>query len=62
LVTKGEGFGFFGNIIVGLIGGLIGNFIFGFFGFSDPNFIGSIIVSTVGAVILLYFINMFRNN
>jgi uncharacterized membrane protein YeaQ/YmgE (transglycosylase-associated protein family) len=53
LIRKGKGYGFFGNIIIGLIGGFVGNLIFGLFGITDTNFIGSIVVSTVGAVILL---------
>jgi uncharacterized membrane protein YeaQ/YmgE (transglycosylase-associated protein family) len=61
-IQKGQGFGFVGNIIVGLIGGFIGNLLFGLLGIQDSNFIGSIIISTIGAVVLLYLISLFRNN
>jgi uncharacterized membrane protein YeaQ/YmgE (transglycosylase-associated protein family) len=60
-IQKGEGFGFFGNIIVGLIGGFIGNFLFGLLGIQDSNFLGSIVISTVGAVVLLYLLRLFKN-
>jgi uncharacterized membrane protein YeaQ/YmgE (transglycosylase-associated protein family) len=62
MIRKGSGFGFFGNVIVGLIGGFVGNLIFSFFGIQDTNFIGSIFVSTIGAVLLLFIFGIFANN
>jgi uncharacterized membrane protein YeaQ/YmgE (transglycosylase-associated protein family) len=62
LIRKGSGFGFFGNVIIGLIGGFIGNFIFSLFGIEDTNFIGSIFVSTLGAVVLLTIMSFFNRN
>jgi uncharacterized membrane protein YeaQ/YmgE (transglycosylase-associated protein family) len=59
IIRRGHGFGFFGNIIVGLVGGFIGNIIFSAFGIQDTNFIGSIAVSTIGAVVLLLVLGMF---
>jgi uncharacterized membrane protein YeaQ/YmgE (transglycosylase-associated protein family) len=59
LINKGSGFGFFGNIVVGLIGSVVGGYLFGLFGIPDTNFVGSIIVSTVGAVALLFIVNIF---
>jgi uncharacterized membrane protein YeaQ/YmgE (transglycosylase-associated protein family) len=54
LIVRGAGFGVIGNIIVGILGALIGGFIFRFFGL-DPSygFWGSLLTSTLGAVILL---------
>jgi uncharacterized membrane protein YeaQ/YmgE (transglycosylase-associated protein family) len=60
MIRKGHGFGFFGNIVIGLVGGFVGNFVFSLFGIQDTNFIGSILVSTIGAVILLYGIGQFN--
>lgn len=60
LIRKGEGFGFFGNIILGIIGGAVGGWVFGLIGIQDTNFIGSIVVSTIGAVIVLAIANLFR--
>ena len=60
MIRKGHGFGFFGNIVVGIVGGFIGNFVFGLFGVQDTNLIGSIVVSTIGAIILLYLISFFN--
>jgi uncharacterized membrane protein YeaQ/YmgE (transglycosylase-associated protein family) len=62
LIRKGSGFGFFGNVLVGLIGGFVGNLIFSAFGIQDTNFIGSIFVSTIGAVVLLFVVGFFTGN
>ncbi len=62
IIRKGHGFGFFGNVIVGLIGGFIGNILAGFVGIQDTNLIGSILVSTGGAVVLLSLIGMFKSD
>jgi uncharacterized membrane protein YeaQ/YmgE (transglycosylase-associated protein family) len=62
LIRKGSGFGFFGNVVVGLIGGFVGNLIFSAFGIQDTNFIGSIFVSTLGAVVLLAVVGFFSGN
>jgi uncharacterized membrane protein YeaQ/YmgE (transglycosylase-associated protein family) len=48
-----------GNIVVGIIGSIIGSFVLGLFGINDTNFIGTIIVSTIGALILLTILNFF---
>ena len=51
---KGGGYGTIADIILGLVGGLLGGWIFGKLGISAGNgMIGSIIVAFVGAVILV---------
>jgi uncharacterized membrane protein YeaQ/YmgE (transglycosylase-associated protein family) len=52
-VSRGHGFGIVGDIIVGLIGALIGGFLTGFFIHGSVGLIGSIIIAFIGAVILL---------
>lgn len=57
LVVQGTGLGIVGDIIVGIIGALIGGFVVslllpGTFGFTGFNF-GSLIIAFIGAVILL---------
>lgn len=62
VIRKGSGFGFFGNIIVGIIGGFVGNFLAGFVGLGrEANLIGQILISTVGAIVLLSILNFFGN-
>jgi uncharacterized membrane protein YeaQ/YmgE (transglycosylase-associated protein family) len=54
LFMKGRGFGVLGNIVVGVIGALLGGFLFRLLGLSsDGSLIGTLVVSFVGAVVLL---------
>ncbi|MBQ6660186.1 MAG: GlsB/YeaQ/YmgE family stress response membrane protein [Lachnospiraceae bacterium] len=41
------------NIILGLVGGFVGRFVFGLIGFSATNLIGEIISGVVGTCILI---------
>ena len=61
-IMKGGGFGFFGNIIVGIIGGVLGGFVFGLFGITAFGIIGSLLTAVIGAVILLWIVGMITKN
>lgn len=53
-VMKGGGYGILVDIILGLLGGIIGGWIFGALGiWPSGGMLGSIIVSFVGAVVLV---------
>ena len=53
-IMKGSGFGMLGNIIVGVLGAMIGAWLFGKLGFSSSGeLIPRLITALVGAVILL---------
>ena len=60
-LMRGNGFGFFGNVIVGILGAILGGWLFNVIGL-DPSygFIGSLITSVIGAVVLLFVIGLFR--
>lgn len=57
IMKKDAQMGIFANIIVGIIGGAIGSWIFGLMGLEAGGNIGEIVVGVVGAVILLAIIN-----
>nr|WP_295110099.1 GlsB/YeaQ/YmgE family stress response membrane protein [uncultured Caulobacter sp.] len=48
------------NLIVGLVGALIGAFVVGMFGFQYGGWIASLLVSTLGAVLLLWLLGLVR--
>ena len=52
-IIKGRGFDLWTNLIVGVIGSFIGSVLFSLIGLSAYGLIGNLIVSTVGAVVLL---------
>lgn len=55
-IMKGSGFGAAGNIIVGVIGAILGWLVFMFIPFISigDGWIGSILKATVGSVVLLF--------
>jgi len=61
IVMKGGGFGLIGDIIVGIIGAVVGGYLFGLVGISaGVGLIGSIVTATVGAIILLFVIRLIK--
>jgi uncharacterized membrane protein YeaQ/YmgE (transglycosylase-associated protein family) len=63
LVVQGTGMGIVGDIIVGVVGALIGGFLLslllpGTFGITGFN-LGSLIVAFIGAVALLFIVKLF---
>ena len=57
---RGGGYGLVGNIIVGVLGAVIGGFLFKSLGASmGGGLLGSIIVATIGAVVMLFVVRLF---
>jgi uncharacterized membrane protein YeaQ/YmgE (transglycosylase-associated protein family) len=52
-LTKGGGFGVVGNLIIGVIGAILGGFVFRLLGLGPTNLLGSLIAATAGAILLL---------
>ncbi len=71
-IVKGHGQGMVMNIVVGVVGALIATFLFPAIGWNigagpaagntvaGPNFLGSVIFATIGAVILLVILRLFN--
>lgn len=59
-LMEGGGFGLGGNIVVGVLGAVIGGWLFGFFGIEAGGLIGSIITATVGAAVLLAIVGAIK--
>ena len=58
-LMRGSGYGFFGDLALGVVGALIGGFFFSLFGIAGGGrLIGSLLVATLGAVLLLYLIGL----
>jgi len=52
-LTRGAGFGVVGDIVMGVIGAFIGGFLFRAAGVSAGGTLGSIVVATIGAIVLV---------
>jgi len=59
-IVKGYGFGLVGNIVVGVVGAFIGNWLFPMLGWWGADMIGMLISAILGAVILLVVIGFIR--
>jgi uncharacterized membrane protein YeaQ/YmgE (transglycosylase-associated protein family) len=58
---KGGGFGVVGDITVGVIGALLGGVLFRTLGVSPgAGLFGSLIVATIGAVVLLFLLRLIK--
>jgi len=58
---KVGGFGVLGDIVVGVIGALLGGFLFRTFGVSaGGGLLGSLIVATIGAIVLLSVLRLVK--
>ncbi len=60
MIMKGRGFGFLGDMIVGILGAVIGGWLFyaiGLMAYGSP---GVLVMSFVGAVVLLSLISVVK--
>lgn len=65
VVVRGYGLGLVGNLIVGLIGAMIGGWLLPQLGIgtlTGTPIIDTILVATIGAVVLLLLIGLFRRS
>ena len=53
-IMRGEGYGFWKNLVLGLFGGLVGGWIFDLLGLEWGGLLGEIGTAVVGAVALLW--------
>lgn len=58
-IMKGSGFGFVINLIVGLVGSVLGGWIYSLLGFSSGGVLGVLLMSVIGAVVLLWIVSLF---
>ena len=59
LVVKGSGSGLLVNLIVGVIGSVLGGWLFSLMGIAATSMWGSLITATVGAIVLLLIVGLF---
>ena len=57
---KGRGFGMVGNLVVGVLGAIVGGWLAGILGIGASGLIGSLMVATAGAVVLLMVVGALK--
>lgn len=58
-LTRGSGFGVLGNLLVGVVGALLGGHLFDLFSISAGGLLGRLVMSVVGALVLLFLLSLF---
>lgn len=54
-ILKGQGFGLTGNLIIGMIGSVVGGVLFWVLQIGPPrNIVGSIVTAVIGALVFLF--------
>jgi uncharacterized membrane protein YeaQ/YmgE (transglycosylase-associated protein family) len=61
-LARGRGFGCLVNVILGLVGAVIGGWIFSRLGIAAWGFFGSLAAATVGAVVLVAVARIFSSS
>ncbi len=59
-LMKGGGYGFLINAVLGIIGGLVGGWLFSMLGISMGGDFGPFITSVVGAIVILVIAGLFK--
>lgn len=60
-LMRGGGFGLFINLLLGIVGGILGGWVFGLLGIATTGILGSLITSVIGAVLILWIASLFRS-
>jgi uncharacterized membrane protein YeaQ/YmgE (transglycosylase-associated protein family) len=58
-LARGKGFGLIADLFLGLVGAVIGGWIFARLGVASYGFIGSLAAATVGAIVLVAVARLF---
>ncbi len=59
-LVKGRGMGIGIDLLVGIVGSVLGGFVFGLLGLAAYGLIGRLVMSVVGAVILLLIVRALK--
>ena len=59
-LQSGSGRGLLVNLFLGIIGSVIGSWLFALIGIEANSFIGSLVCAVIGALILLWFVSKIK--
>lgn len=60
-LLRGGGFGLLGNLVVGIVGAVIGGHLFSYLGVSaGGGLIGSLVTAVIGALVLLVLVGLIK--
>lgn len=60
-IWKGSGFGLVGDLVVGVIGAILGGWVLGLLGITVPGgLIGLLVTAVIGALLLLWIVRLIK--
>jgi uncharacterized membrane protein YeaQ/YmgE (transglycosylase-associated protein family) len=59
-IMKGGGYGLVGDLVIGVVGAIIGGHLFGMLGIDAYGLIGSLVTALVGAILLIFVIRLIK--
>lgn len=60
VIMKGSGYGVIGDIIIGILGALIGGHVLGWLGVATHGLIGSLLTALLGAILLIFIVRLIK--
>jgi len=61
-IMNGSGYGILMDLLLGFVGGIVGRFVFGLIGIGATGIIGGILISTAGAMMLIWIVRMMKSS
>lgn len=55
-IMRGKGYGLVIDLLLGLVGSVVGGFVFGLLGLHGYGLVGQLVTATVGAVLLIWVV------
>ena len=55
-IMRGKGYGILLDLLLGMVGSVIGGFVFGIFQLHAYGLVGQLVIATAGAVMLVYLV------
>jgi uncharacterized membrane protein YeaQ/YmgE (transglycosylase-associated protein family) len=59
-IMRGRGYGVLIDLLLGIVGSIVGGTVFGLLGLHSSGIIGELVVATVGAVLLIVIVRKLR--
>ena len=55
-IMRGKGYGILIDLVLGLVGAILGGFVFGLLGLYGYGLVGQLVIATAGAVMLIWLV------